>query len=55
MSQSVITMINHEIGADGVVSQECKAVVSQYGSTIVDLLLAEVIYPLLYNYLMKIL
>ncbi|CAM8887601.1 unnamed protein product [Rhodiola kirilowii] len=38
---SVITMINHEIGADGVVSQECKAVVSQYGSVIMDLLLAE--------------
>ncbi|KAF7840608.1 aspartic proteinase-like [Senna tora] len=39
--QTVITMINHAIGADGVVSQECKAVVAQYGQTILDLLLAE--------------
>ncbi|KAK8607817.1 hypothetical protein V6N13_023267 [Hibiscus sabdariffa] len=38
---TVIAMINHEIGASGVVSQECKAVVQQYGQTIVDLLLAE--------------
>ncbi|GAB2231595.1 hypothetical protein Droror1_Dr00010604 [Drosera rotundifolia] len=38
---SVITMINHAIGASGVVSQECKAVVSQYGQTILELLLAE--------------
>lgn len=35
-------MINHAIGASGVVSQECRAVVSQYGQTIMDLLLAEV-------------
>ncbi|KAE8733172.1 Aspartic proteinase A1 [Hibiscus syriacus] len=38
---TVIAMINHEIGATGVVSQECKAVVQQYGQTIVDLLLAK--------------
>ncbi|XP_022720635.1 aspartic proteinase-like [Durio zibethinus] len=38
---TVITMINHAIGASGVVSQECKAVVQQYGQTIIDLLLAE--------------
>uniref|UniRef100_A0A5B6ZR44 Phytepsin n=2 Tax=Davidia involucrata TaxID=16924 RepID=A0A5B6ZR44_DAVIN len=37
----VITMINHAIGASGVVSQQCKAVVGQYGQTIMDLLLAE--------------
>ncbi|XP_057962427.1 aspartic proteinase-like [Malania oleifera] len=37
----VITMINHAIGASGVVSQECKAVVQQYGQTILDLLLSE--------------
>ncbi|KAH7838139.1 hypothetical protein Vadar_022509 [Vaccinium darrowii] len=37
----VITMINHEIGAAGVVSQQCKNVVEQYGQTIMDLLLAE--------------
>lgn len=40
--QTVITMINHAIGATGVVSQECKAVVQQYGQTIMELLLAEV-------------
>ncbi|KAE7995380.1 hypothetical protein FH972_000187 [Carpinus fangiana] len=38
---TVITMINQAIGASGVVSQECKAVVEQYGQTIMDLLLAE--------------
>lgn len=38
---SVIAMINHAIGASGVVSQECKAVVTQYGQTIMELLLAE--------------
>ncbi|KAK9268284.1 hypothetical protein L1049_010727 [Liquidambar formosana] len=32
----VITMINHAIGASGVVSQECKAVVAQYGQTIME-------------------
>lgn len=40
--QTVIAQINHAIGASGVVSQECKAVVGQYGQTIMDLLLAEV-------------
>ncbi|CAN1165690.1 Aspartic proteinase A1 [Linum perenne] len=38
---AVITMINKAIGATGIVSQECKAVVAQYGRTILDLLLAE--------------
>ncbi|KAK3433456.1 hypothetical protein EUGRSUZ_D01351 [Eucalyptus grandis] len=38
---TVITMINNAIGASGVASQECKAVVAQYGQTIMDLLLAE--------------
>ncbi|KAL8032884.1 hypothetical protein ABFX02_13G126100 [Erythranthe guttata] len=38
---TVVTMINHAIGAVGVVSQECKAVVEQYGQTIMDLLLTE--------------
>lgn len=40
--QTVVTMINHAIGASGVVSQQCKAVVEQYGQTIMDMLLAEV-------------
>ncbi|XP_028061631.1 aspartic proteinase-like [Camellia sinensis] len=38
---TVITMINHAIGATGVVSQECKSIVEQYGQTIMDLLLSE--------------
>ncbi|XP_048141135.1 aspartic proteinase-like isoform X2 [Rhodamnia argentea] len=38
---TVIAMINHAIGASGVASQECKAVVAQYGQKIMDLLLAE--------------
>ncbi|KAL9690653.1 hypothetical protein QQ045_011059 [Rhodiola kirilowii] len=38
---AIITEINHAIGASGVVSQECKTVVSQYGKTIIELLLAE--------------
>lgn len=40
--KAVITMINQAIGAEGVVSQECKAVAQQYGQTIMNLLLAEV-------------
>lgn len=38
----MITQINHAIGASGVVSQECKMVVSQYGKSILEMLLAEV-------------
>lgn len=38
---AVITMINHAIGAAGVMSQECKTVVAEYGQTILNLLLAE--------------
>ncbi|KAI4295931.1 hypothetical protein L6164_035924 [Bauhinia variegata] len=38
---TVITMINRAIGASGVVSQQCKAVLAQYGQTILNLLLAE--------------
>ena len=40
--QAIITEINEKIGATGVVRQECKTVVSQYGQQILDLLLAEV-------------
>ncbi|KAK6133227.1 hypothetical protein DH2020_032988 [Rehmannia glutinosa] len=39
---TVIAMINHAIGASGVVSKECKSVVQQYGQTIMDLLVAQV-------------
>ncbi|KAG8481725.1 hypothetical protein CXB51_026625 [Gossypium anomalum] len=38
---TVITMINQAIGASGVASQECKAVVQQYGQTIIDLLVSQ--------------
>ncbi|GMJ10303.1 putative aspartic proteinase A2 [Hibiscus trionum] len=37
----IIAQINHAIGASGVVSQECKAVVSEYGDKIIDMLLAK--------------
>ncbi|KAL6562267.1 AP4A phosphorylase [Orobanche gracilis] len=40
-NRTVVAMINHAIGATGVISQECKAVVEQYGQIIMDLLLAE--------------
>lgn len=38
----MITQINHAIGASGVVSQECKTVVDQYGKIILEMLLAQV-------------
>ncbi|EOA34173.1 hypothetical protein CARUB_v10021675mg [Capsella rubella] len=38
---AVIAMINKAIGASGVVSQQCKTVVDQYGQTILELLLAK--------------
>ncbi|WRX08753.1 Saposin-like type B [Theobroma cacao] len=38
---TIITQINHAIGASGVVSQECKAIVSQYGKMILELLVSE--------------
>jgi phytepsin len=38
---SIITEINQKIGGAGVVSQECKTVVSQYGQQILDMLLAQ--------------
>jgi len=40
--QAIITQINEKIGAAGVVSQECKAIVSQYGQRIIDQLVAKV-------------
>ena len=38
---TIIAEINQKIGASGVVSEECKAVVAQYGQQILDLLLLE--------------
>ncbi|KAF2285725.1 hypothetical protein GH714_007442 [Hevea brasiliensis] len=37
----IIAEVNHAIGATGIVSQECKAVVAQYGETIIEMLLAK--------------
>ncbi|KAG4972120.1 hypothetical protein JHK85_038541 [Glycine max] len=39
--KGAIAQINHAIGAVGVVNQECKAVVAQYGKTILDKLINE--------------
>ncbi|XP_022151289.1 aspartic proteinase A1-like [Momordica charantia] len=36
---SIITQVNHAIGASGIVSEECKTLVSEYGETIIKLLL----------------
>ncbi|KAK5810636.1 hypothetical protein PVK06_025952 [Gossypium arboreum] len=38
---AIIAQVNHAIGATGVVSQECKTVVSEYGEMIIDLLLSK--------------
>ncbi|XVF81635.1 hypothetical protein PTKIN_Ptkin15bG0171000 [Pterospermum kingtungense] len=38
---TIITQINHAIGASGVISQECKAMVAEYGETILDMLISE--------------
>lgn len=37
---NVVTQINHAIGAEGIVSMECKQVVSEYGEMIWDLLVS---------------
>lgn len=50
--QTVITQINHAIGATGVVSQECKTVVAQYGKTIIEMLLAQVHIVLCHKFLL---
>lgn len=48
-----MTEINHAIGAEGIVSAECKEVVAQYGDLIWDLLISGVgcfyIYFFLYS------
>ncbi|RXH82832.1 hypothetical protein DVH24_003330 [Malus domestica] len=38
---TIITELNHAIGASGIVSQECKTVVAQYGETIIERILAK--------------
>jgi hypothetical protein len=37
-----VTEINHAIGAEGIVSAQCKEVVTQYGDLIWDLLISGV-------------
>ena len=49
--QTIITELNHAIGASGVVSQECKAIVEQYGETIIESLLAKVFINFIYDML----
>lgn len=39
---TIVTQLNHAIGAEGVVSTECKTIVSQYGEIIWDLLVSGV-------------
>lgn len=39
---AVVAQINHAIGAAGVISQECKTVVTEYGKIILDMLLSQV-------------
>lgn len=43
--QAIIAQVNHAIGATGVVSQECKTLVSEYGEVIIDMLLSKVYVP----------
>ncbi|CAI9294760.1 unnamed protein product [Lactuca saligna] len=38
---AVVTQINQAIGAHGLMSQECKTLVEQYGKSIIDMLLSE--------------
>ncbi|KAK9077353.1 hypothetical protein SSX86_005690 [Deinandra increscens subsp. villosa] len=38
---TIVTQINHAIGANGVMSQQCKTLVNQYGKTIMEMLVSE--------------
>ena len=46
-----MTEINHAIGAEGIVSAECKQVVTQYGELIWDLLVSGVSCFYIFNLL----
>lgn len=37
-----MAQVNHAIGAEGIISTECKEVVREYGEMILELLIAEV-------------
>jgi hypothetical protein len=47
--QSIVTEVNHAIGAEGIVSTECKQVVSQYGDLIWNLLISGVGFFFIFN------
>ncbi|XP_050212846.1 aspartic proteinase A1-like isoform X2 [Mercurialis annua] len=40
-SQTVVTQINHDIGASGIISQQCKTMIEQYGEVILEMLLSQ--------------
>jgi hypothetical protein len=41
-NQGIVAEINLAIGASGVISNECKMIVQEYGDQIIELLLAQV-------------
>ncbi|KAF0923154.1 hypothetical protein E2562_003368 [Oryza meyeriana var. granulata] len=38
---AIVAQVNHAIGAEGIISTECKEVISEYGEMILDLLIAQ--------------
>jgi phytepsin len=40
--QTIVAQVNHAIGAEGIISTECKEVVSEYGEMILELLISQV-------------
>lgn len=49
--QTIVAQVNHAIGAEGIISTECKEVVREYGEMILELLVAQVwclLLPLFY-------
>lgn len=40
--QTIVAQVNHAIGAEGIISTECKEVVREYGEMILELLIAQV-------------
>ncbi|CAN1147116.1 Aspartic proteinase A1 [Linum perenne] len=46
---TIIAEVNHAIGATGVASQECKAVIAQYGETIIKMILEKVLMLALFH------
>lgn len=44
LKQAIVAQVNHAIGAEGVVSEECKEVIQEYGDVIIEMLIAQVIF-----------